>query len=140
MNVNENVENGGKDLTLVKVEAIRLSDALVRRRIELGYRSARALAAAIGMDARTITALEAARRTQVSRNTLAALEIALQWEPGHIRNLLDASYGSRTFVHEQRVYLTSVEASEDEIRVARAVAQAAFESTLASLRATGTGQ
>jgi transcriptional regulator with XRE-family HTH domain len=127
-------------ITLKPIEATRLADALVRRRVELGYRSARALAAEIGMDARTITSLESGRRSNVSRNTLAALEIALQWEPGHIRGLLDASYGSRTFAHEQKVYLTSVEASEEEIRVARQVAQAAFESTLASLRATGTGQ
>jgi len=127
-------------ITLEPIEATRLADALVRRRVELGYRSARALAAEIGMDARTITSLESGRRSNVSRNTLAALEIALQWEPGHIRGLLDASYGSRTFAHEQKVYLTSVEASEEEIRVARQVAQAAFESTLASLRATGTGQ
>lgn len=124
-------------VSLLPVEATRLADSLVRRRVELGYRSARALASAIGMDARTITSLENARRTSVSRNTLAALEIALQWEPGHIRGLLDASYGSRTFPHEQKVYLTSVEATEDEIRVARSVAQAAFESTLTSLRASG---
>ena len=128
------------NISLLPVEADRLADALVRRRVELGYRSARALATAIGMDSRTITALESGRRESVSRNTLAALEIALQWDPGHIRGLLDASYGSRTFAHEQKVYLTSVEASEEEIRVARQVAQAAFESTLASLRATGTGQ
>jgi transcriptional regulator with XRE-family HTH domain len=132
--------SGDNTITLELTEATRLADALVRRRVELGHRSARALASAIGMDARTITALESARRTNVSRNTLAALEIALQWEPGHIRNLIEASYGSRTFTHEQKVYLTSVEASEDEIRVARSVAQAAFESTLSSLRASSSGQ
>lgn len=132
--------NAENTIVLEPREATRLADALVRRRVELGYRSARALASAIGMDARTITSLESARRSNVSRNTLAALEIALQWEPGHIRGLLEASYGSRTFVHEQKVYLTSVEANEEEIRVARQVAQAAFESTLASLRATSAGQ
>lgn len=116
-------------------DARRLADALIRRRIELGYRSARALAAAIGMDARTITGLEGARQANVSRNTLAALELALKWDPGYVNLLIESGRGSRRFPHEQEIYLTSAQASDEEIRVARAVAQAAFDSTLASLRA-----
>lgn len=116
-------------------DARRLADALIRRRIELGYRSARALAAAIGMDARTITGLEGARQLNVSRNTLATLELALKWDPGYVNALLTAVQGNRNFPHQQQIYLNAVEASDEEIRVARAVAQAAFDSTLASLRA-----
>ena len=113
----------------------RLADALMRRRVELGYRSARALAAEIGMDARTITSLESARKTKVSRNTLAALEIAMRWEPGYINALIEANQAYSTYPSEQRVYITTTSASDEELRVARAVAQAAFDSTLASLRA-----
>ena len=116
-------------------DARRLADALIRRRVELGYRSARALAAEIGMDARTITSLESARKTNVSRNTLAALELAMKWDPGYIGVLIDSGQGSREWSSEQRIYLTSSTVNEEELRIARAVAQAAFDSTLASLRA-----
>lgn len=115
-------------------DARRLADALIRRRVELGYRSARALAAEIGMDARTITSLESARKTNVSRNTLAALELAMKWDPGYIGVLIDSGQGSREWSSEQRVYLTSSTVNDEELRIARAVAQAAFDSTLASLR------
>lgn len=116
-------------------DARRLADALIRRRVELGYRSARALAAEIGMDPRTITSLESARKTNVSRNTLAALELAMKWDPGYIGVLIDSGQGSRKWSSEQRIYLTSSAVNEEDLRIARAVAQAAFDSTLASLRA-----
>lgn len=122
-------------VALTPDDARRLSDALIRRRVELGYRSARALAAAIGMDARTITSLESARKTHVSRNTLATLELAMQWDPGYINALIESGQASRTWPNEQRVYLTTASVNDEELRVARAVAQAAFDSTLASLRA-----
>lgn len=116
-------------------DARRLADALIRRRVELGYRSARALAAEIGMDARTITSLESARKANVSRNTLAAIELAMKWDPGYISVLIDSGQASREWAGEQRVYLTTSAVNEEELRIARSVAQAAFDSTLASLRA-----
>lgn len=127
-------------VALTPEDARRLADALVRRRVELGYRSARALSARIGMDSRTITALESARRSNVSRNTLAALEIAMQWDPGYINALLESGQANHTWPQEQRVYITTTSVSDDELRIARAVAQAAFDSTLTSLRAGGTPQ
>lgn len=122
-------------IPLTPDDARRLADALVRRRVELGYRSARALSTAINMDPRTITSLESARKTRVSRNTLAALEIAMKWDPGYINALIDSGQASRAWPQEQRVYLTTTSVSDDELAVARSVAQAAFDSTLASLRA-----
>lgn len=127
-------------IVLAPEDAQRLADALIRRRIELGYRSARALGQAMDMDARTITALEGARRTSVSRNTLTALEVALKWDPGYIKVLIESGRGSRNYAEEQRVYIATVSATEEEVRVARAVAQAAFESTLASLRSADVRQ
>lgn len=133
MNYDSNVELNPED-------AQRLADALVRRRIEIGYRSARSLSQEIGLDPRTITGLENARKDVVSRNVLTTLEVGLKWPPGYIQELLDSGRGSRDFAGEQRVYITTTTASEQEIRIARSVAQAAFESTLASLRNTSVTQ
>lgn len=120
-------------VALDTADARRLADAMIRRRVELGYRSARAFSAASGLDARTISALEASRRAHVSRNTLAILEMSLQWDPGYINALIDSGRATRA-EQDHGIYLDAGDATEEEIRIARQVAQATFTSTLESLR------
>lgn len=110
----------------------RLADALLRRRVELGYRSARAFSAAAGLDARTITALESGRRTNVSRNTLAILENALKWDPGYINALISMEPAGSD---DGKLYLSGSDTSNEDVQIALQVAQAAFDSTLKSLQA-----
>jgi len=114
-------------------DARRLADAMIRRRIELGYRSARAFGAVSGLDPRTISALEASRRTHVSRNTLAILEVSLKWDPGYINALISSGRASRD-EETGRIYIDTGNATDAEIRIARQIAQAAFLSTLETLR------
>jgi transcriptional regulator with XRE-family HTH domain len=64
----------------------RLSDYVVARRIALGLRDRRALAAATGVSDRTLGKLENAKR--VSASTLGAVENRLGWAPGSCRRIL----------------------------------------------------
>jgi hypothetical protein len=64
----------------------RLGDYVVARRIALGMRDRRALAAATGVTDRTLGKVENGRR--VSASTLGALENHLGWAPGSCRQLL----------------------------------------------------
>ncbi len=74
----------GKDITLTPETARRLSESLVRRRVELGFRSARKLGLESNLDYRTITSLENGRKESVTRSTLAVLEIALRYPQGFL--------------------------------------------------------
>jgi hypothetical protein len=64
----------------------RLADYVVARRVELGMRERRALAAATGVTDRTLGKLENGHR--VSPSTLAVIENELGWLPGSCRRIL----------------------------------------------------
>ena len=64
----------------------RLADYVVARRVELGMRDRRALAAATGVTDRTLGKLENGRR--VSASTLGVIENHLSWTPGSCRRIL----------------------------------------------------
>jgi hypothetical protein len=64
----------------------RLGDYVVARRIALGMRDRRALAAVTGVTDRTLGKVETGRR--VSASTLGALENHLGWAPGSCRQIL----------------------------------------------------
>lgn len=64
----------------------RLADYVVARRVELGMRDRRALAAASGITDRTLGKLENGQR--VSASTLAVIEHELGWSPGSARRVL----------------------------------------------------
>jgi transcriptional regulator with XRE-family HTH domain len=64
----------------------RLGDYLVARRIALGMRDRRALAAVTGISDRTLGKAENGGR--VSASTLGALENHLGWAPGSCRRIL----------------------------------------------------
>jgi transcriptional regulator with XRE-family HTH domain len=61
----------------------RLADYVVARRVELGMRDRRALAAATGVTDRTLGKLENGQR--VSPSTLGVIENVLGWAPGSCR-------------------------------------------------------
>jgi hypothetical protein len=75
-----------------------------------------------GLDYRTITNLEACRRTEVSRNTLAVLELKLRWPEGYLNALLE------TQTSKERTVELTVPPGTDEVDIlrARAIAQATF--------------
>jgi transcriptional regulator with XRE-family HTH domain len=64
----------------------RLGDYVVARRIALGMRDRRALAAVTGVTDRTLGKVENGRR--VSASTLGALDNHLGWTPGSCRQIL----------------------------------------------------
>ena len=67
----------------------RLGDYVVARRIALGVRDRRALAAATGVSDRTLGKLENGER--VSASTLGAVENRLGWTPGSCRRVLSGA-------------------------------------------------
>ncbi len=64
----------------------RLADYVVARRVELGMRDRRALAAATGVTDRTLGKLENGHR--VSPSTLGVIDNQLGWTPGSCRRIL----------------------------------------------------
>ena len=64
----------------------RLADYVVARRVDLGMRDRRALAAATGVTDRTLGKLENGQR--VSASTLGVIENHLGWSPGSCRRIL----------------------------------------------------
>jgi hypothetical protein len=64
----------------------RLADYVVARRVELGLRDRRALAAATGVTDRTLGKLENGQR--VSASTLGVIDNHLGWTPGSCRRIL----------------------------------------------------
>lgn len=61
-----------------------LGDYLVRARREGGFASRRAFAEHVGVSIRTLDNLERGARTAYKVDTIAAVEIALHWEPGSV--------------------------------------------------------
>lgn len=59
-----------------------LAKRVVATRLEQGHRSARSLAKAIGLDHRTVTAIESGKRLSFDRNTLTSLDHGLGWPIG----------------------------------------------------------
>ena len=116
-----------RNIILSPGAARRLSDAITRRRIELGIRSARMLGTESGLDYRTITSIESCRRDNVSRNTLGVLEMHLQWPVGYLMTLIEtADNADETHV----VLRAPKDANEADVDRARAVAQAAFDAAM----------
>ena len=111
--------------------AKKLADALTRRRVELGIRSARQLGVESGLDYRTITGIEAKRRSTVSRNTLAVLEMQLQWPSGYLMALVDTANQPRQLTIELDV---PSDADANAVEKARQVAQATFNATIRQLQ------
>jgi transcriptional regulator with XRE-family HTH domain len=64
----------------------RLGDYVIARRIAVGMRDRRALAAATGVTERTLGKVETGKR--VSASTLAVLENHFGWAPGSCRQVL----------------------------------------------------
>lgn len=121
-----------KNVTLTPNGARKLADALIRRRTELGIRSARSMGSESGLDYRTITNLEACRRTEVSRNTLAVLEMHLKWPAGYLNALLESADQATGATTVQLV----VPEGADMVDVERAkkVAQETFNSILKQMQ------
>lgn len=67
----------------------RLADYVVSRRREIGYGRQVDLVSGSALGMRTLSSIETGERTQYNRSTLAALEQALDWEPGSIQAVLD---------------------------------------------------
>jgi hypothetical protein len=119
-------------ITLNPEAARKLADALMRRRIELGIRSARQMGNESGLDYRTITGIEACRRSNISRNTLAVLELQLQWPAGYLNALVSAASEPTPETTELDIPKGS---DVEHIETARAIAQATFNQTLRTLAA-----
>ena len=66
----------------------RLGDLIVRRRIDLGMKTTKALAEASGLTSRMLGDIENARRTNYAAGTRAQIENALRWAPGSIGAIL----------------------------------------------------
>jgi Helix-turn-helix len=71
---------------MITEEWRRLADYVVARRVELGMRDRRALAAATDVTDRTLGKLENGQR--VSPSTLGVIENVLGWAPGSCRRIL----------------------------------------------------
>ena len=131
-NESRNAEVSERNIELGDESARRLADALVRRRTELGWRSARSMGIEAGLDYRTITNLEACRRTQVSRNTLAVLELKLKWPAGYLNALLETPDSNK----EETVELTVPAGTlPSDVLRARAIAQATFNAAIKGMSA-----
>jgi hypothetical protein len=66
----------------------KLGDSLVERRVQLGFRSRAAFCEERGVDYRLVYDIEQARRTNFTRSTVAALEVAYALAPGSISRFL----------------------------------------------------
>ena len=71
---------------MITEEWRRLADYVVARRVSLGMRDRRALAAATGVTDRTLGKLENGQR--VSPSTLGVIENVFGWAPGSCRRIL----------------------------------------------------
>ena len=118
-----------RNITLTDNGARKLADAITRRRIELGIRSARSFGTETGLDYRTITSIEACRRDNVSRNTLGVIEHTLKWPVGYLHALLESADVEAPV---QATVELAIPEGVDEAAVERAreVAQATFDSML----------
>jgi hypothetical protein len=118
-----------RNITLTDAGARKLADAVTRRRIELGIRSARSFGAETGLDYRTITSIEACRRDNVSRNTLGIIEHTLRWPAGYLHALLESADAELPVVETVELVVPA-NAADGDVERARQVAQATFDSVL----------
>lgn len=118
-----------RNITLSDSGAKKLAEAVTRRRIELGIRSARSFGVETGLDYRTITSIEACRRDNVSRNTLGIIEHALRWPVGYLNALLQSA-DVEAPVQPTVELVIPAGADESAVERARSVAQATFDSML----------
>jgi transcriptional regulator with XRE-family HTH domain len=66
----------------------RLGARIVRRRVELGMKTTKALADQTGLTPRMLGDIENGRRTNYSPGTIAQIEIALRWVAGSVHTVL----------------------------------------------------
>ena len=66
----------------------RLAQAIIDRRVELGYRTREAFASDTGLSSRLLGDLERAQRDNFDPVTLTRLERALKWPAGAVREVL----------------------------------------------------
>ena len=118
-----------RNVTLTTNGARKMADAITRRRIELGIRSARSFGVETGLDYRTITSIEACRRDNVSRNTLGVIEHTLKWPAGYLHALLESADVEAPVQATVELVIPDG-ADEAAVERARAVAQATFDSVL----------
>jgi len=118
-----------RNITLSPGGARKLADAITRRRIELGIRSARSFGVETGLDYRTITSIEACRRDNVSRNTLGVIEHALRWPAGYLNSLLDSADAVLPEVETVELVVPA-NADAATVEKARAIAQSTFDAIL----------
>ena len=103
-------------------QAKKLGEEIARRRISMGYRSARSLSRETGLDYRTITRIESGQPMSVDRNTLVALEIGLNWPVGSIDKILQNANAE-----SDMLLSLSYDVTSDIVKDAMKVAQAAFD-------------
>ena len=125
----EGVHVSDRNITLSPGGARPMADAITRRRIELGIRSARSFGTETGLDYRTITSIEACRGNNVSRNTLGVIEHALTWPAGYLYALLESADVPVAEVNTVELVVPS-NADADAVEKARAVAQSTFDAIL----------
>lgn len=65
-----------------------LADAVIARRVELGFRTRESFAAETGLSSRLLGDLERSQRDNYDRTTIARLEHALQWPRGRVLEIL----------------------------------------------------
>lgn len=76
------------------VDWVGLGQAVVNRRVELGFARRQALATAAPMSERILSDIEKARRTSYDPATFARLEQALLWPPGTVTRILKGEPGA----------------------------------------------
>ena len=120
-----------RNIRLTENSAHKLAQAITRRRLELGIRSARALGQETGLDYRTVTSIEGSRQETVSRNTMGVLEIRLGWPAGYLQGLLDSADVTDEDKQETVELIVPRFSNALDVERARVIAQATFDSVLA---------
>lgn len=64
-----------------------VADAVVNRRVELGWRTRREFAEVTGLSVKTLGEIERHERTSYDKSTLAIVEQTLKWSPGTIQSI-----------------------------------------------------
>lgn len=67
----------------------RLGERIVQRRTELGMRTTKSLAEQTGLTPRMLGDIENGRRDNYAAGTLAQIELALKWQAGSIKGVLE---------------------------------------------------
>lgn len=69
----------------------RLGQVVIRRRVEIGYRTREAFAEKVGLSTKTLGEIERGARTSYDQGTIAVVEQALGWVGGAVRAVLDGA-------------------------------------------------